>query len=126
MSADHGSRLDHHEGEIKRLREGQDAIFGELKTLGSGMNNIATKLTELQAAKGPPWHQIIGTASQVVMVIGAFVTGIVYIASNGQSPQQHAIDKRVGQLEWKAERADHDLRRIDGALAWRPTVMRGD
>lgn len=122
MSADHSSRLDHHEGEIKRLREGQDAIFTELKTLGGGMNAIANQISSLQAQKGPPWHQIIGTASQVVLVVGAMVSGIVYVASNGSSPAQHALDKRVAQTEWQMERLAAEIKRQDQALGWRPTI----
>jgi hypothetical protein len=36
-------------------------------------------------------------------IIGAAVTGIVYLASNGQSKEAHALDVRIAKLEWQSE-----------------------
>jgi len=122
MSADHQARLDRHDLDIRELREGQTSIITKLDKQDSALGAIANSLTEIRAQKGPPWHQIIGTASQVVLVFGAAVSAIVYVASNGASPQQHALDKRVTQSEWELERVRSEMKRLDRALGWRPTI----
>lgn len=124
MSGDHSARLDRHDMDIRELREGQSAIIQKLDKQDSVLGAITNALTELRVAKGPPWHQIISTGTQVVIVIGAIVSGIVYIASNGQSPQQHAIDKRVTGLEWRMDRADNVIKRFEFAAGWKPSVQR--
>ena len=78
----------------------------------------------MRVGKGPPWHQIISTGTQVVIVIGAIVSGIVYIASNGQSQQQHGMDKRVEKLEWRMDRVDGVIKRFEFAAGWKPSVAR--
>lgn len=130
--------LRRHDEDIRDLRKGQDIIVSEMKSISSAVSGVASSLTEMKAQKGPPWHQIISTGTQVVIVIGAIVSGVVYIASNGQSPQQHAIDTRVSRLEWRADnndagdkivrswidKADPIIKRLDFAAGLRQSVQR--
>jgi len=118
--------LRRHDDDIRDIRKQQETIVSEIKTIGTAVSNVASSLTEMRAQKGPPWHQIISTGTQVVIVIGAIVSGIVYIASNGQSPQQHAIDKRITGLEWKQDKTDSEIRRLDRAMGWKPTITLAD
>lgn len=116
--------LRRHDDDIRDIRKQQETIVSEIKSIGTTVSNVASSLTEMRAQKGPPWHQIISTGTQVVIVIGAIVSGIVYIASNGQSPQQHAIDKRVTGLEWRMDRAETVVKRFEFAAGWKPQVQR--
>jgi len=130
--------LRRHDDDIRDIREQQKTIVSEIKTIGTAVSNVASSLTEMRAQKGPPWHQIISTGTQVVIVIGAIVSGIVYIASNGQSPQQHAVDIKVSKLEWRMDqndanykavrswidKADPIIKRLDFAAGWKQTVQR--
>lgn len=118
--------LRRHDDDIRDIRKQQETIVSEIKTIGTAVSNVASSLTEMRAQKGPPWHQIISTGTQVVIVIGAIVSGIVYIASNGQSPQQHAMDKRITGLEWKQDKTDSEIRRLDRAMGWKPTITLAD
>lgn len=130
--------LRRHDEDIRDLRKGQDVIVSEMKSISSAVSGVASSLTEMKAQKGPPWHQIISTGTQVVIVIGAIVSGVVYIASNGQSPQQHGFDNRLSRVEWRLDRNDADdakvrgwiekadatIKRLDFAAGWKQTVQR--
>lgn len=138
MTADHSARLDRHDMDIRELREGQSAIIQKLDKQDNVLGVITNSLTEMRAQKGPSWHQLISTGTQVVFVIGAIVSGIVYIASNGQSPALQAIDHKVSRLEWRMdqndagdkhtrtwiERADGVIKRLEFASGWKATTQR--
>lgn len=115
MTADHGSRLDRHEMEIRELRDGQVAILKKLDHQDGALSAIATAITEMRAQKGPPWHQLISTASQVVLVLGAIISAVVYVSSNGQSPAQHALELRMARAEWRGERVEERLVRVEAS-----------
>lgn len=130
--------LRRHDDDIRDIRKQQDTIVSEIKTISSAVSNVASSLTEMRAQKGPPWHQIISTGTQVVIVVGAMVSGVVYIASNGQSPQQHGFDNRLSRVEWRLDRNDADdakvrswvekadaaIKRLDFAAGWKSTTQR--
>lgn len=130
--------LRRHDEDIRDLRKGQDIIVSEMKSISSAVSGVASSLTEMKAQKGPPWHQIISTGTQVVIVVGAVISGVVYIATNGQSPKQHEVDTRISRVEWRldqnedrdkvvrtwVEKADATIKRLDFASGWKQTVQR--
>lgn len=130
--------LRRHDDDIRDIRKQQDTIVSEIKTISTAVTNVASSLTEMRAQKGPPWHQLIGTASQVVLVAGGLITGVVYIATTGQSQQQHVLDKRVSGLEWRLDRTEGEvmrhrswvdktegiIKRLEFAAGWKQSVQR--
>jgi len=101
MSQEHAARLDAHDRAIDNLQKGQDAIFGELKSLNASSASVVNTLTELRAQRGPAFRDLLDVGTRLVTIIGAVVVGIVYLARNGQSPEAHAVDNRIAKLEWQ-------------------------
>lgn len=108
MSQDHSARLDRHDEDIRELRRDVASIISEIK-------GVANVLTEMRAQRGPGWITIISACQGIAIMVGLVVSGIVYVASNGQSQWQHSLDQRVSRIEWRADRHDQDDRRRD---AW--------
>lgn len=118
MSQDHSARLDRHDEDIRELRRDVASIISEIK-------GVANVLTEMRAQRGPGWITIISACQGIAIMVGLVVSGIVYVASNGQSQWQHSLDQRVSRLEWwRSENADPAIKRLDFAMGWKPVFSR--
>jgi len=117
MSQDHAARLDRHDEDIRQLRTDVSAIFTEIK-------GVANVLTEMRAQRGPGWITIISALQGVAIMVGLVVSGIVYVASNGQSAWQHSLDQRTSRLEWRTDQHERDIKRLDFAMGWKPVFSR--
>jgi hypothetical protein len=102
---DHNAAIARHDEDIRELRRDVGQIFTEIKGQNASLAGIANAITELKAQRGPGFLQLLDVASRVVTLVGAMVVGIVYLSTNGQSPAQHAIDKRATILEYRADQA---------------------
>lgn len=142
-----------HAAEIKQLTHGQTIMFEKLDSLAQKgeqtsvvLHQITQGLTELRAQKGPGLLSMLDVASRLVTLVGAVVVGVVYLATNGQSPAQHAVDKRVTLLEaavpqfaedrktvldlakqqavteYRLKRAEEDQKLLRSSFGWKATV----
>lgn len=108
-------RVGHLERDVEAIKVGQAQLGQGQNALASKMDEIGRAIAGFQATKGPPLSQILDTATRLIMIIGATVAGIVYIARNGSSHEAHAFDLRLSAIE-------RTITRVDEALAWRPTL----
>lgn len=119
MPDDHGRRLDRHEADIEALRKGQEVIGGKLDT-------VLSALTEMRAQRGPGWTAILQSMQALLTIMTIAVGGIVYFASNGLSKDKHEADVKQVKADIAIENLQKDVRRIDEALSWRPSIARSN
>jgi len=89
---DHVTRLAQAETAIEELKRGQALIFSKLDA-------IAGSLSDLRANTGPALRDVLDIGTRIVIIVGAIVSGIVYVARGGASAEMHAHDKRIERLE---------------------------
>jgi hypothetical protein len=108
QSRDLTGRVDQIEAQVAELKVGQQAIFGKL-------DQIATSVTGMQANKPMSAMSALDFITRIVMIVGAVVSGIVYVARNGNNDDMHKLQS---QLEQHTQR----LERLDRAMNWTPRL----
>ena len=108
QSRDLTGRVDHIEAQVAELKSGQAAISSDLK-------QVLTSITGLQANKPMSAMSALDFVTRIVMIVGAVVSGIVYVARNGNNDDMH-------KLQSQQEQHGHRLDRIDRAMNWTPRL----
>jgi hypothetical protein len=101
VSGDNNARIRHVENEVAELKDGQRAIFGKL-------DQISIALAGMQGSKPNALMQFVSLGLQLlttsVLLIGATVATITYIASNANNGDMALVKERVSVLR---ERLQH-------------------
>ena len=93
---DHGARLGRAEAEIAELRKGLEGLAANVT---AGFKEVTAAIQELRAQSGPPFREILDIGTRVIVIFGALVGGIIYLARGGTNPEIHAHDVRLTRIE---------------------------
>jgi hypothetical protein len=98
-------RVRHLETEVGEIKETQRAIFGEMRATTAAIGQVQSSISGMEAGRPNSIVQLVSLGLQVlttsVLLIGATVGTITYIASNANNADMAVLKERMA---WAKER----------------------
>jgi len=104
--------LDEQHGRIETLVERVGDLYHKIDNITSAIVDLKTVIAAAQAQNPPSFSTSLNIVRDLVILIGAAVSGVIFIATSQTTGRQNLIEYRMEQME----------RRHNEAKTWSPTT----